>query len=103
MNNSLNLNRLNLLIKKDIALSHSTIWIVTALLVGLLLLGNLFSPNNVYSSNEEPTLFLWALFIGGIWISAGAFKEAHNKLSSYAFFTLPASTIEKFFNKLEVE
>lgn len=100
MNNFLSINRLSLLIKKDCYLNSGTIWIALALITGLLLLGNLISPRNIFVVNYAPTAFYWILFIGGIWVSSSAFKEAHSKIKSYAFFTLPSSTFEKFFSKL---
>lgn len=99
MSELIDTKRTYLLIKKDIQLNTSTIWIFTALVASLLLLGIIISPNNIFSVNYAPTAYYLLLFIGGIWISSQAFSEARSVIKSYGFFTLPASTFEKFFSK----
>lgn len=92
----LSLKRIFLLIKSDLVLCRSAIFTTMAATASILLLYNLFDPNNIFEIGRHPTAFIWLLFGGGCWISSNAFRNFHENPKAYFFLMMPASSLEKF-------
>ncbi len=82
------MNRLALLMRNDFVL-HTKIIVISIIVILALLLINI--PNSPFISS--------ILFVGGLWITALSFNELHNPQKSCYFLTLPASHLEKLFNR----
>jgi hypothetical protein len=97
-NNYFNLRRIFLLVKADLTLYRNAIFIGFASLAALIVLGNLISPRNMFSVDQNPSLFLLLLGVG-YWVSSMSFRGIHKKPDGLFLLTLPASSLEKLLAK----
>lgn len=101
INNSISIDRLGYLLKKDIAGIVSKTLIVTgAVAAFILFISALNAYNRPDSGQFYFRFFKDILFIGGFIITAGSFTDMHRKETAQSFLLLPASTFEKFLSRL---
>ena len=93
MNDVFSLNRFGLLLKASAVNKYRTWLITSAALAGVIFIASLFSSD--HGQSFYVTLSIEILFIFGILMSAGSFKELHDKTLNQAYLLLPASSLEK--------
>jgi hypothetical protein len=96
--NCFSFKRVFLLIKADLTLYRNAIFIGLASLAALIVLGSLISPSNMFSVDQNPSLFLLLLGIG-YWVSSVSFRGIHRNPDGLFLLTLPASSAEKLLAK----
>ncbi|MBT3272350.1 MAG: hypothetical protein HN368_04280 [Spirochaetales bacterium] len=109
-----NLKRFGLLVKKDTLESYRQGLIIGAAVFGVFLIIYLISMFTLARGGEVTVgfspvamrndfhfgLFTPLLFIGGFIFTSRAFYESHSRVRSHDWFMLPASTLEKFTERL---
>jgi hypothetical protein len=90
------LKRMALLFRRDLAMSYRTILIAASVVAALVLVSSLLTAWQHGSGKPHPVLYAQILFIGGYLVSSRAFREIHDAQKSYTYALLPASTLEKF-------
>ncbi len=100
-NSYLSMNRIFLLVKRDILSKKLALLVVTGAIFAGVYLSSLI---NIYSSAPSATLyfslFTNILFISGFIITSIQFKELHKKETAQNYLLIPASTFEKFLSRL---
>ncbi|EKE01445.1 MAG: hypothetical protein ACD_21C00132G0016 [uncultured bacterium] len=86
------------LIKRDILVRQSPLIAFALTVAAILFLFNLIAPLNIISINDNPLVYYFILFFGGLWMTGSAFKDVHDKKQAYFLLTLPCSNGEKFFS-----
>ncbi len=101
INNSISLDRLGYLLKKDIAgIVTKTLIVTGAVAAFILFISALNAYNRPDSGQFYFRFFKDILFFGGFIITAGSFTDMHKKETAQNFLLLPASTFEKFLSRL---
>jgi len=100
-NESLSLNRLGLLMKRDVLSSYRSMLIRIAAASGILLMIDILNlwggDADLYHHIE---VFSAVLLVGGFFFTSAAFKEIHRKESNMAYLLLPASPLEKVLSRI---
>jgi hypothetical protein len=96
MSDQLSLRRLGLLLRNDFARGQRALWIATATIGLLALLGPLSPFSGEFTSaGSYRALFLAALFTWGTVMTSLAFTDLHGRATNTAFLLLPATALEK--------
>jgi hypothetical protein len=94
------LERFALLFRRDLAANYRTLLIAAAAVAALVLVSSLLGGWQHGQGNSHPVLYLQVLFIGGYLVSSRAFREIHHPHKAYTYVLLPASSLEKFAERL---
>jgi MFS family permease len=96
MKTEFNINRLGLYIKRHLLLNINSLWIGISAILGTMLIVTLlvayFSPQTVHGLMP---FYLVVFFLAGTVFSSMIYSELNSDKTSYAFLTLPVSTLEK--------
>jgi hypothetical protein len=96
MNRYLNINRLYLLIRRELTINMKTFTILALSLFGLLLIFNIIALKEDNTQAEFFKGMFGVTFIGsGLILTSLSFGELKDKASKIFYFTLPGSTLEK--------
>ncbi len=105
MNNTFNLGRVNLLLKRT-WVENRNLFLMASLVLSVLIIGvyahNTDRKNGELFSNETERLILFmsSLFISGSFLANYLFKDFTDKNCSTSFLMIPASHFEKFLSAL---
>jgi len=98
MNNaSLSLNRISLLIQRQLVINLKNLAVAFSACLGILLIINfitIFNIDQVHAGALISLSFVM-IFIGGYIFTSIGFNELHSPDKAYQFLTLPATTLEK--------
>jgi hypothetical protein len=92
-------HRLGLFVKSDLVINSSRIFTFSATIFVVLFLYSLISAKFIVD-NFHPVLFLFVLFVGGLWLTSRSFVDLHDQERSSHFLLLPATNLEKFLGRL---
>lgn len=94
------LKRMALLFRRDLAANYRTILIAASVVAALVLVSSLLAGWQHGAGKPHQIFYFQVLFIGGYLVSSRTFREIHDTQKSYAYVLLPASTLEKFSQRL---
>ncbi|PRY06073.1 hypothetical protein CLV24_12855 [Pontibacter ummariensis] len=96
MNTEFDLTRLGHFMKRQLYMNISSMWIAVVAIVGVLLvISGLVAYFNPEAVENLVPLYLVVLFLGGFIFTSKIYNEMNSPQQSYAFLTLPVSTLEK--------
>ena len=100
MNNELSMKRLYLLMRCDMLLQKRTVLLMAGVILGVLFLYAILTPEVTSAMFARPHLFLTLLFLVGFWVSSKTFRVLHLPRLARGYLLLPASQMEKFISRL---
>jgi hypothetical protein len=98
-------SRFMLLLRRDITTHYKSLLIGIGAVAALYIFFLVFIPS--FMDNPQPFIdedfhtggYLFAMFLGGLWFSAGIWSDVNTTQQRQFFLTLPASDLEKYISK----